>query len=96
MRPAHQERTAGGKRVYDSSLEEGAGGVWGTQGCREKLLEGQEAEGGEELWEEPLLWFLQEGAGKAGGRWIGQLPRALGHKDSPSVEPGPGVIRAGG
>ena len=47
MRPAHQERTAGGKRVYDCSLEEGAGGVWGTQGYREKLLEGQEAEGGE-------------------------------------------------
>lgn len=94
MRPTHQERTAGGKRVYDSSLEEGAGGVWGTQGYREKLLEGQEAEGGEE----PLLWFLQEGAGKAGGRYrIGQFPRALGHKDSPSrVEPGPGVIRAGG
>ena len=28
---------------------------------------------------------------------MGQLPQGLGHKDSPShVEPGPGVIRAGG
>lgn len=53
---------------------------------------------GEELCEEPLLWFLWEGAGKAGGRCkMGQLPQGLGHKDSPShVEPGPGVIRAGG
>ena len=46
MRPTHQERTAGGTTVYDSSLEQGAGGVWGTQGYREKHLEGQEAKGG--------------------------------------------------
>lgn len=46
MRPTHQESTAVGKTVYDSSLEQGAGGVWGTQGYREKQLEGQEAEGG--------------------------------------------------
>lgn len=46
VRPTHQERTAGGKTVYDSSLEQGAGGVWGTQGYREKHLEGQEAKGG--------------------------------------------------
>ena len=45
------------------------------------------------------MWFLQEGAGKAGGGMcrIGQFPRALGHKEPQShVEPGPGVIRAGG
>ena len=80
MRPAHQERTAGGKRVYDSSLEEGAGGVWGTQGYREKLLEGQEAEGGE-----GVVSAGRCGQGRGGRSRIGQFPRALGHKDSPRV-----------
>lgn len=58
---------------------------------------GQEAEGGRSC-ARPLLWFLWEHAGKAGAgaRLAGSLG-LWGIKTRPShVEPGPGMIRAGG
>lgn len=59
----------------------------------------QEAEGAGSNWmQEPLLWFLQEGMGKAGlelasSSHFSRLWR-VGHV-SRCLEPGPGMIRAG-
>lgn len=55
-----------------------------------------------ELWEEPGLWFLREGTGKAGSGEVEDGPvlehfcGLWGIDSHGCLEPGSGVIRAGG
>lgn len=78
---ANHQEVPQGKTVYDSSLEQGQvqQGIWGPM-IQGEAAEGQEAEAGGAVKQEPLLWFLWEHAGKA-GQVQGWPGLGSGHKD---------------